>query len=103
MEHAVNPPPPPDSWQQTAAALYKITALAARQLCRRCAVPPGEAEEVVAEALLSLCLNVKGAWGRGTRGFDCTFFALSGLTACRTRRGRPLPQLRMAPAARNPG
>jgi DNA-directed RNA polymerase specialized sigma24 family protein len=93
----------PDTWQSAAAALYRITAGAARRLCRACNVPPAEHEEVVAEALLDMCASLRRAWGRGVRAVDCTYYARHGLAAACARRNRPLPPLAGDAAARGPG
>jgi DNA-directed RNA polymerase specialized sigma24 family protein len=102
MGHAATATPP-GTWQETAAALYRITAALARRLCAAHAVPAGEVEEVVAESLLSMCTNVERAWARGPRPIDCRYFALAGLASACSRRGKPLPQLHKDAADRAPG
>jgi DNA-directed RNA polymerase specialized sigma24 family protein len=84
----------------------------AHKLCRTAGVPPGDRDDVVAEALLNFCTNLKNAFARGPRGsIRCRYHALNGLAvALRTRRGRPLRLLHEAfedpdnaLAARDPG
>jgi RNA polymerase sigma factor (sigma-70 family) len=52
-------------------------------------VPAGDRDDVVAEALLDLCVGVRNAHGRGVAAVDCRYNARHGLAATRTRRGRP--------------
>jgi len=72
-------------------------------------VPDGERDEVVAEALLTLCASVRGAHGRGVKAVNVRYYALTALATCRTRRHRPLclladacPDPEAALAAANP-
>jgi DNA-directed RNA polymerase specialized sigma24 family protein len=85
MEHVENRPPP-GTWQQAVQPLVGLVAYHALRLCRAHNVPLGDRDDVVAEALLDLCLSVRRSWARGVRGVDCRFFALHGLQAA--RRGR---------------
>ena len=93
MHHVEHPPHPAGTWQEAASRLAKVTAGHAYKLCKAHGVPPGERDDVAAESLLDLCVSVRSAFARGVEAFDARYFALHGLAASRTRRGRPLQLL----------
>jgi hypothetical protein len=110
MHHAEHPPHP-GSWQAEAGRLAKVTAWYVTRLCRINSIPPDQRDDVIGEALVALCVGVKGAFARGVTAIDCRYYARNGLAAVlRTRRARPLRLLadavadpEAALAARGPG
>jgi DNA-directed RNA polymerase specialized sigma24 family protein len=84
------PPLTAGSWQEAVQPLVGLVAWHALRLCRIHGVPPGDRDDVVAEALAAECVGVRSAFARGVAGVDCSFYARNGLAAARTRRGRRL-------------
>jgi DNA-directed RNA polymerase specialized sigma24 family protein len=92
VESTPRPPPPTaGSWQAEAVRLAGLVAWHVTRLCRANNVPPADREDVVAEALVNLCVSVKSAFARGVTAVNCRYYAQNGLAAAvHTHRGRPL-------------
>jgi hypothetical protein len=55
--------------------LVGLVAWHALRLCKAHGVPPGDRDDVVAEALVAMCVGVHSAFGRGIAGVDCSYYA----------------------------